>query len=332
MHSAESLILQTLLASGTDFVTGNRLAELLGVSRVTVWSHMKNLRRDGFAFEAVRNRGYRLRSTPERLSLPYLQCLLAGVCEPDRLLFSPATASTNRDAEQGLADGRLAPFVVLARRQTQGRGRLGRSWHSSDEKNLYASFAFRPEAPPERMRDFTLWIGASICRCLEEETGLAPGLKWPNDIWHAGRKMGGILTEAKVNSDQILELVLGLGLNVNSEPSGWPAPLCREATSLREARGEPVDINRLAAVLTQHVLEAYDTFLRGRYRDPFLALWNRYDILRGREVTGHRGSERIAGTAAGIDEAGHLLLVTPAGATVRLNAGDVTLKGSRSTK
>lgn len=330
MHSAETLILRTLLESGTDFVTGNRLADLLGVSRVTVWSHMKNLRRDGFAFEAVRNRGYRLQGTPEHLSLPYLQCVLAGACEPEDLIFSPRTGSTNRDAEQGLAEGKPAPFVVLARRQTRGRGRLGRVWHSTDDRNLYASFAFRPEVPPERMRDFTLWIGASICRCLEDETGLAPGLKWPNDLWHDGRKMGGILTEAKVNSDQILELVLGLGLNVNSEPVGWPAPLCLEATSLREAGGQTVDINRLTGALIRSVLDAYDVFLAGRHRTPFLALWDRYDILRGREVTGRRGSEHIAGTASGIDETGHLLLLTPAGATVRLNAGDVTLKEPRA--
>ncbi len=329
MTSPESLILGRLLEAKDRFVTGNELAQLLGVSRVTVWKHMKKLRRDGFSFEAVRKRGYRIRETPGCVSLPYLHCLLPEVSK-DRLIFLERTGSTNSDAERLLGEGRTAPFVVLTRLQTQGRGRLGRSWHSGDPGNLYASFAFRPQVPPERMQLFTLWMGVSLCRCIEQETGVTPGVKWPNDIWYGDRKMGGILTEAKVNADRILELVLGLGLNINSDPSSWPDPLSRGATSLRLAGNGTLDINALSAAVIGRLLEAYQAFLEDAYRPTLAELWETYDILRNREVAGQRGNEVLSGRARGIDGSGHLLVECGNGGVVRLNAGDVTLRGAGS--
>ncbi len=292
---------------------------------------MKTLRRDGFVFDAVRNRGYRIRATPERLSLPYLQCLLPGPATEDRLVFFNRTESTNRDAERLLGEGRNTPFIVLSRRQTKGRGRLGRAWHSSDEGNLYASFAFRPKVPPERMQRFTLWTGVSICRCIEEETGLSPRIKWPNDILCGTLKIGGILTEARVNADQILEMVLGIGLNINSAPSLWASPLCTEATSLREALQGKQDINRLTCAIITSLFDAYDAFMNDGYRTALNSLWEKYDLLRGRNVTAQQGKETISGRALGIDEEGRLLIATKEAAAnpVRLNAGDVTLNRSR---
>lgn len=327
-ESVESRILKALLESGGSHLAGSRLAESLGVSRVTIWTHMENLRSDGFSIEAIRNKGYRLLQVPEGLSEPYLHCLLPELAVGNRLHFHRQTGSTNRDAERLLAEGKDAPFVVMARRQTAGRGRLGRRWQSDDESNLYASFAFRPLATPERMRDFTLWIGASVCRCLEEESGLKPGLKWPNDVWYGDRKMGGILTEAKVNADQILELVLGIGLNINSTPAIWPTPLCHEAVSLREALGRSVDINRLTATLVKSILRSYEAFLAGNHREEFRTLWERYDLLNGREVTAYQGTQKVTGKAAGIDEYGRLKVIASSGETAHLSAGDVTLRSN----
>src|SRR5690606_18217155 len=133
--------------------------------------------------------------------------------------------STNDEAARQLAAGRTAPFVILARKQTRGRGRLGRAWHSEANGNLYASFAFRPRVPPGRMAVFTLWMGVSICELIANFTHLQPGIKWPNDILFDGRKAGGMLTEARIDSDQIRDLIFGLGLNVNAPAADWPADL-----------------------------------------------------------------------------------------------------------
>jgi BirA family biotin operon repressor/biotin-[acetyl-CoA-carboxylase] ligase len=321
----EVLILEALLAAGPGrHVSGATLAARLGVSRVAVWQQMEKLRAQGFVFEGVRARGYRLASSPVALCAPLVAAHLAvhgGGCP---LTLLDEVDSTNDEAARQLAAGRPAPFVVFARRQTRGRGRLGRAWHSADSGNLYASFAFRPRLAPVRMHTFTLWMGVNVCELLANFAGMAPGLKWPNDLLFAGRKAGGMLTEARMDSDEIRDLVFGLGLNVNA--AAWPGELRGRAVSLAERTGAPLDLNRLAAALVGRVLLAYDRFVDGSYAETFADLWHRHDLLRGREVTVLQGEERVSGTAVGIDDEGALILRTAKGRTRRFRAGEVTLE------
>jgi BirA family biotin operon repressor/biotin-[acetyl-CoA-carboxylase] ligase len=325
----EFVILRELLEHGSGFVSGSALAEKLGVSRVAVWQHMEKLRGQGFGFEAVRSRGYRLISRPATLNLSLVVAHLGARGRSIRLACLNEVDSTNDEAARRLAAGEPAPFVVLARRQTRGRGRLGRSWHSADNGNLYASFAFRPRIEPGRMQTFTLWMGVNICELVANFCRAVPGLKWPNDLIFDGRKAGGMLTEARIDADQIRDLVFGLGLNVNSPASAWPAELARRAISLAEHAGEPLDLNRFTAALTGRVLLAYDRFVDGDYRDSFADLWHRYDVLRGRPVTLLEGAHRHSGTALGIDDEGALIIRDARGKSHRFRAGEVTMeKGS----
>ena len=110
---------------------------------------------------------------------------------------------------------------MVARAQTSGRGRLGRKWVSEDRGNLYASFAFRPELRPSRMQDFTLWMGLNVCELIQNFCKITPGLKWPNDILVDGRKVGGILTEARVDADQVRELSRAVAREVRGGVSWW---------------------------------------------------------------------------------------------------------------
>ena len=206
----ENLILRELLAREPGWVSGASLAEKLGVSRVAVWNHMEKLRAQGFEFEAKRARGYRLAARPPALHAALIELQLKLHPRGFTLLVLDEVDSTNDEAARQLAAGRSAPFAILARRQTRGRGRFGRAWHSEENGNLYASFAFRPRVPPDRMQTFTLWMGVNICQLIANFSLLEPGLKWPNDIVFDGRKAGGMLTEARVDADQIRDLVLGL--------------------------------------------------------------------------------------------------------------------------
>ena len=241
------------------------------------------------------------------------------------MLWLPEVDSTNDEAERQLAAGRPTPFVVLARRQSLGRGRFGRVWHSEDNGNLYASFAFRPHLEPGRMNTFTLWMGANLCELVANFCRIQPGIKWPNDLYFEGRKLGGMLTEARIDADQIRDLVFGLGLNVNSPPAALPADLARQATTLASCTGRPVDLNRLTAAIIGRVFSAYGQFVDGSHRDTFADLWNRYDLLRGQTVTLVHGGRRITGVAGGIDDEGSLLIRGENGRPQRFPAGEVTL-------
>ncbi len=326
MPKTETVILRELLAREGGWVSGAALARQLGISRVAVWQRMERLRAAGFSFEAVRARGYRLTGRPATLHPPLLEALLPMRTRGFSLQVMDEVDSTNDEVARQLAAGRPAPFAVLARRQTRGKGRLGRVWHSDSPVSLYASLGFRPEVEPERMRTFTLWMGVNLCALLANFTGVEPGIKWPKDILFGDRKAGGLLTEARIDADRIRDLILGIGLNVNPPPRGWPAELANRATTLADACGQPVDLNRLAAALIGRVLLAYESFREDRHQDQFADLWARFDTLRGRTVTLLEGGRRHTGEVRGVDDEGALLLHEGRGPLRRFRAGEVTFE------
>lgn len=325
MSQTEVSILRELLASESGYVSGNKLAKQLGLSRVAVWMQLQKLTKQGFVFEAARSRGYRLVSSPSQLHHALIQAHLAGRAKQPNLITLERVDSTNSEAERHLAAGSRTPLVILAREQTHGRGRRGRVWHSPAAGNLYGTFVFRPKLEPARLQDFTLWMGLNVCELIANFCAITPGLKWPNDVYLNGRKAGGMLTEARIDSDEVHDLAFGLGLNLNARSADLPKDLQKSAISLAEVAGAPVDVNRFAAALIGRVLTACNRFVEGDYRDKFAELWQRFDVLRGQPVTVTQGDRTIAGTATGIDAEGSLIVRTSAGRTERFRAGEVTL-------
>lgn len=324
MSDHDVALLRELLARRHELTTTARLARTLGWSARTVAADLKRLAGEGFEFASEPRRGHRLVAPPAHAHAALIRAHLGRARAP-HLVCLDTTDSTNSEAERRLAAGEPAPLVILARRQTHGRGRRGRAWHSTERGNLYATFAFRPQLEPARLQDFTLWLGVSLCELVENFCRISPGLKWPNDLHLAGRKAGGMLTEARLDADHVHELVFGLGLNVNGRAADLPPDLRRVAISLADAKGEPFDFNKFTAAVIGRVLLAYGQFVDGSYRTRFHALWERYDLLRDRPVGVIQGSRTVRGTAAGIDDEGSLLVRTAAGAVERFRAGEVTL-------
>jgi len=322
----ETLILRELLAAGTGWVSGGAMAARLGVSRVSVWHQMEKLRSQGFEFEAQPARGYRLSKMPGKLHTGLVEAQLKVRRKGFSFDVLGEVDSTNDECARQLATGRTTPFAVFAQKQTLGRGRFGRVWHSESNGNLYSSFAFRPRIAPGRMQTFTLWMGVTICELVAKFVPVVPGVKWPNDIVFDGKKAGGMLTEARVDADQTRDLVFGLGLNVNSGSSAWPSDLSRRAVSLSELAGAQIDLNRLTAALIGRVLLAYERFTEAEHLDTFATLWNKYDVLRGKEVILAEGGQKRRGRVLGVDDSGSLLLRDDKGRTQGFRAGEVTIE------
>jgi BirA family biotin operon repressor/biotin-[acetyl-CoA-carboxylase] ligase len=321
----EVLILQTLIEREGKFVSGSDLAQRLNMSRVAVWQHMEKMREEGFAFEAAHSRGYRLLKQPTKLNAWLVDAHLALLGTHVDFQCFDTIDSTNDEAARQLAAGRAAPFVIASREQTRGRGRFGRVWHSEDKGNLYLSFAFRPELPPERMQTFTLWMGVNVCDFVAGYTHISPGLKWPNDILFDERKAGGMLTEARVDADRIRDLVFGLGLNINSQTKAFPPDVARRAISISERSKGKLNLSQFAAAAVNRIMATYNQFVEGNFRDAFADLWHKFDYLKGKPVSLQHGSQVIDGTAIGIDDEGSLIVRTNKGRTERFRAGEVTL-------
>ena len=317
-------IVRALLNAGDGFISGSDLAEKLGISRVAIWQHMEKLRERGFIFEAIRSRGYRLAERPTKLDALMIAARLPA-SESCRIITLDTVDSTNDEGMRQLAEGIPTPFVVISSEQTQGRGRLGRDWLSEPNGNLYLSFVFNPEVPPDQLPTMTPWVGVNLCYLLYSYARVSPQIKWPNDLQIDGRKVGGILTEARLDADRIRDLVIGCGLNLKAPSSGWAGDLAGRAIALDEIASTPIDLNHFTATLVGKLLTTCREFRDGNYHDRLAELWHRYDALRDREITLLHGRENVTGIAHGIDADGSLLLKTTDGPPQRFRAGEVTI-------
>jgi BirA family biotin operon repressor/biotin-[acetyl-CoA-carboxylase] ligase len=327
MADLDSSILLAFLEAEGEPVSGDRLAKELGVSRVAIWSRLERLRASGYVFAASTRKGYALRSVPRHLDPALLDAHLRLLKVSPKVEFLAEVDSTNSEAERRLAVGQEAPFAVFARTQKAGRGRLGRKWHSAPSGNLYLSLAFRPFIPPERLKPFTLWMGLALCAHVEKSLGLKLGLKWPNDLQSPdGRKVAGMLTEARLDADSVRELVFGVGLNLTGAPKDFPAELRATAGSLEAALGAPLDLNREAAGVIAALFRAWEQFEEGTWSRSFRKLWSHHDVLAGKSVrVGLRG-DPVAGVVDGIDDEGSLILRTGGGRRAIVSSGEVTLR------
>ena len=327
MADLDSSILLAFLEADGEPVSGDRLAKELGVSRVAIWSRLERLRASGYVFAASTRKGYALRSVPRHLDPALLDAHLRRLKVTPKVEFLAEVDSTNSEAERRLAVGQEAPFAVLARTQKAGRGRLGRKWHSAPSGNLYLSLAFRPFIPPDRLKPFTLWMGLALCAHVEKSLGLKLGLKWPNDLQAPdGRKVAGMLTEARLDADSVRELVFGVGLNLTGAPKDFPADLRASAGSLEAALGAPLDLNREAAGVIAALFRAWEQFEEGTWSRSFRRLWSHHDVLAGKSVrVGLRG-DPVAGIVDGIDDEGSLILRTGGGRRAVVSSAEVTLR------
>jgi BirA family transcriptional regulator, biotin operon repressor / biotin---[acetyl-CoA-carboxylase] ligase len=329
MSPLDGSILLAFLKADGGAVSGDQLAKALGVSRVAVWGRLEKLREQGFAFEAAPRKGYRLAGTPRAAHGAWIEAhLRRRRCQvPCEVLAS--VDSTNSEAERRLAAGAEAPFAVLATRQGAGRGRLGRAWRSDRPGNLYLSLAFRPFLEVERLGPFTVWMGLALCEHLESELGARLALKWPNDLLDAGgRKVAGMLTEARIDSDVVRDLVFGLGLNLEGPGKDWPEDLRRRTGALSAVAGRELDPSAVAAGVVATLAGAWEAFADGAFRKRFRRLHERHDALAGKAVRVTLRGKPLSGVAEGIDDDGALRLRTPKGKLVRVASGEVTLRGS----
>lgn len=173
---------------------------------------------------------------------------------------------------------------------------------------------------------FTPWMGVNICECINALCKVSCHVKWPNDLHIDGKKIAGILTEARMEADLVLNVVLGIGLNVNSDGSDWPEELRSIATSLRQATGQTFDLNKLVSTLSGRIAIAYKKLAAGTHRAALKDSWPKYDALYGKPVTLLQGESRISGVANGIDANGSLIIERPDGTRYLARAGEVTIE------
>jgi len=239
-------------------------------------------------------------------------------------IISMGTVDSTNTVAMGLGEGD-APHgtVVVADRQTQGRGRLGRSW-VSPEGNIHMSILLRPPLAPSDVSLLTMTAAVGCARALRKITGLRVEIKWPNDLMLSGRKRGGILTETKSRGKMTLFAVVGIGINLNSGAGDFPSELWATATSLRVETGKEIPKNDLIAGILEEIGLWYGRLTRGE-KEIILSEWRHLSSTLGRRVKVTSGTDSLEGVAEALDGAGRLIVRLSSGARKVISAGDVTM-------
>lgn len=317
-------LLGVLRRRAPSFVSGGEVCRELNVSRQAVWKQVRSLRRQGYGVEGRPNQGYRLVSCPDRLLPAEISHGLCTVALGCRIVYMERAASTSDTARELARQGAREGTLVVTEEQTAGRGRRGRTWHCPFGRGLLFSLVLRPMVRPACAPQVTMVAAVALARAVEKVTGLAPGIKWPNDLLLDGKKVCGILTEMDAEPEVINHVILGVGVNANLALEDLEPD---RATSLNLHTGK--DLARVG--LLQEALRELEEWYRLWQVDGFGVIrdeWQKRSITMDRLVRVSLPGVTLTGRTTGVDEEGALLLQTPDGTVRRLLAGEVTFEDS----
>ncbi len=316
-------LLNLLRHSSGTVVSGEELSSQLAVSRTAIWKQVNALRLAGWQIDAIPSQGYRLVSEPDQLDAELIR---SGLPQDSligcRIISLAETGSTNADlyslADQGAEEG----LVVLADRQTGGKGRMGRKWASPGGVNLYCSVLLRPAIPPYEAPQLTFLSALAVARAVSKTTGLQAAIKWPNDLLLNGNKVAGLLNEMNAETDLVSFVVLGIGINLNMRQEQFPLDLRHPASSLLIEGGVKISRQDFTTLLLMELNLEYKRFLQHGF-EPARTEWARYCNAAGRKVRVDGGAASISGEFAGLDQDGALLVRLAGGGLERILSGDV---------
>ena len=316
-------LLGLLEGSRGAFVSGEEVALRLGVSRNAVWKAAEALRREGYCIESVKNRGYRLAESSDRLSPQGIRKYLPASL-PVRLEVIPSAASTNDLVRARAEAGESEGLALFAEEQTAGRGRLARPFYSPRDTGIYMSLLLRPVryTAAQAVR-ITSAAAVAVCDAIARVSGRDARIKWVNDVYIEDKKVCGILTEASVSMEDncLRYVVLGIGIDVYEPEGGFPPPLEGVAAAVYSApRGDGK--NELAAAVLSRFFELYshldDPAVMEEYRRRSCVVGREIDVLSA------RGARRARALNIGAD--GHLLVRYEDGGEEKLYAGEISIR------
>ena len=241
------------------------------------------------------------------------------------LHYFDSIGSTNTHARQLAAQGAPHGTVVLANMQTQGRGRMGRSFHSPTGQGIYLSVLLRPDCAPTELMHLTCAAGVAMCDAVEKTCGVRPGVKWINDLVLNRRKIGGILAELGFRPDGMTDFaIVGIGINCNQSSGDFPEEIKAMAGSLAMLTGKRVDRGALAAEMIRALQTMSDTLLTRK--EDIMDVYRADCVTLGKPVR-LLGNTAARGTSLDVDDNGGLIVALQDGSVTIVQSGEVSVRG-----
>lgn len=313
------------LKEADGYISGQELCERFHVSRTAVWKVMKQLEAEGYEIEAVRNRGYRLKTSEDILSREEILSSVKGQWAGKEVLYFAETDSTNTEAKKAAENGAPHGTLAVAEHQTGGKGRRGRTWDSPGGTGIFMSLILRPDMAPPHASMLTLVAALAAAKGIEVCAQVEPLIKWPNDIVINGRKICGILTEMSADPDCINYVVVGIGINVNMEQ--FPEEICQVAASIYTESGRKLKRSVLISAVMEAFEEYYSAFMETADMSGLLEEYNGKLANCGRTVRVLDPAGEYSGTAQGINSQGELLVEMEDKTVRTVMSGEVSVRG-----
>ena len=308
------------------FHSGESLGELLGVSRTAVWKQLQKLEEIGLQVESVKGTGYRVVNGIDLLVKDDITVHLRdrNRNEPRSIELFQSLGSTNKYLREQAEKSDCSGSVVLAERQTSGRGRRGKTWVSPFAANIYMSILWDFEQGAQALEGLSLAIGVAVRRALIELGLEDVRLKWPNDIYIGNKKLGGILLEMIGDPAGHCSVVIGVGINV-SMPASMAVNIDQPWTDCCSESDAPIARSRLAALLIDNIFDILNDFESlgfAGYRDE----WQEADAFKGLQGTISTPRDSVSGTVIGVDNSGAVQLKLMSGAVKSFIGGELSLR------
>ncbi len=308
------------LKSADRPISGQHLADELGVSRAALWKQVEGLRAIGYVIDGSPRVGYTLTSEPDRLFAPLVEEGLPLEFAGNVVVLDHVD-STSTLAKEMAASGKMKPAgLVVAESQGAGRGRFGRHWRSP-QGGIWCSLVVRPKVTAQEAGALPLLASVVVAEAVAEATGVDIRIKWPNDLLIKDRKVAGILTEMAAEMGEVEYLVVGLGLNANLAFTDLGEPGLN-ATTLLDETGVRVDRHRL---ITDIVGRLWGDLPKLTSLSSVLDRWRSRSATLGRSVTVTSAGAQFFGTAIDLDEDGGLIVDDGAGVRRVFRSGEVAL-------
>jgi len=316
-------VLAILEENRGTYINGAKLAEKLYVTRSSIWKAIKALQKENYRIEAVTNKGYRLLPDNDIVSAESIKPFLNSLASKYLLDVRQTVSSTNTIAKELASKGAREGTVILALEQTEGRGRMGRSFYSPKGSGIYFSIILRPRLSIEDALLITTSAAVAVAQAIEKVGGVEAKIKWVNDIYVQDKKVCGILTEASLDfeSGGLEYAVVGIGINIDT--NSFPDDIKDIAGSI--FRDKPKN-NPVSSMLVAEILNNISVMTPLITDKKYLDEYRRRSFLIGKDIYVLKGKEIIPAKALDIDEKARLVVEYDDQSREALHSGEVSIR------
>ncbi|MPM70445.1 Bifunctional ligase/repressor BirA [bioreactor metagenome] len=320
-------VLKLLLANRGKIMSGGAMARELNVSRTAVWKMINQLKEEGIAIGSAANEGYFINANEDILCKGSVEMQLFDGSVLSGLDVLERVDSTNSYLKQKASQNFPDRYVVIAAEQDGGRGRMKRNFYSPKGQGVYMSVLLRPNLHISKINFLTILSALAVYDAIYECSGVAAGIKWPNDLVFEKKKLCGILTEAAIEGESgiVDYAIVGMGINLKQNQSDFPCEIQEVATSVRACGGREVSRDRFSAQLIEAFFRYYDSYMKGD-KLMILKVYKERLCMLHKKITVLEKNGSYTGEAIDIDDEARLLVKKENGDVAVLFAGEISIR------